>query len=316
MRPRFCTTRFAWTLAGVTLFVLLVAAATPAATASSKASTARRDVVAFRGLGAWVDAYDYAPAFQEAGGLPSVTASAVKDMAALGVKTLYLQAAKDDVRSPGSIVDRRIVGELLRAAHANGIRVVAWYLPKFADLAADRSKIRALHRFRSKGERFDALAIDIEWTSGVPDVAVRNARLIELSAWARGLVGRQALGAIVYPPVQLEVVNPTLWPTFPWEDLASIYDVWMPMSYWTFRSPPYRDAYTYVEESTRRLRANLGKPRAIVHDVGGLAEDSSRVDLEGFGRAVRKNRSIGWSIYDFDTTRSSHWEWLRPTKES
>ncbi len=241
MRRTFRTTRFAWTLAGVTLLVFLVTAATPAAPASSKASSSkpsvvRRDVVAFRGLGAWVDAYDYAPAFQEAGGLPSVTASSVKDMAALGVKTLYLQAAKDDVRSPGPIVDRTIVGELLRAAHANGVRVVAWYLPKFADLAADRSKIRALHRFRSKGERFDALAIDIEWTSGVPDVALRNARLIELSGWARGLVGTRALGAIVYPPVQLEVVNPTLWPTFPWEDLASVYDVWMPMSYWTFRS--------------------------------------------------------------------------------
>ena len=75
----------------------------------------------FAGLGAWVDVFDYAPAFQGAGGTPSVTPDAVPDMAALGVRTLYLQAAMNDAdRSPRKIVDADLVGEFLRRAHRAG----------------------------------------------------------------------------------------------------------------------------------------------------------------------------------------------------
>src|SRR4051812_26013509 len=86
----------------------------------------------FRGLGTWVDVYDYGPRFQSSSvALPAVTPASVDDMARLGVKTIYLQAAQDDRRSEGDLVDRRLVGAFLRRAHQRGVQGVAWDLPHF-----------------------------------------------------------------------------------------------------------------------------------------------------------------------------------------
>ena len=96
----------------------------------------RPGVPPFGGLGTWVDVYDYGPKFQGAStALPAVTPASVDDMARLGVHTLYLQAAQDDTRSEGTLVDRRSSAHILRRAHRRGVKVVAWYLPHFADVA-------------------------------------------------------------------------------------------------------------------------------------------------------------------------------------
>ena len=137
-------------------------------------------MAAFRGLGTWVDVYDYGPSFQGSpGGPPAVTAASVDDMAKLGVKTLYLQASQDDTRSEGTLVDRRLVGDILRRAHRRGVQVVAWYLPHFDDIDRDLRHIRAMYDFRAGGERFDGIALDLEWTNDVKDPARRNRALVE-----------------------------------------------------------------------------------------------------------------------------------------
>ncbi len=91
-------------------------------------------------------------------------------------------------------------------------------------------------RFDVLGHRFDGLAVDIEDVDTVTDVDARNQRLVDLSQRLRTEVGSETLGAIVLPPVLTEVVNPQRWPDFPWPQLAPLYDVWLPMSYWTFRT--------------------------------------------------------------------------------
>lgn len=123
---------------------------------TSALSTAPTSGNAFRGLGTWVDVYDYGPKFQpSSNSLPAITAASVDDMAQLGVKTLYLQAAQDDTRSEGDLVDRKLVGAILERAHRRGVKVVAWYLPHFADVNRDLRHIRAMYHFQSRGERFD-----------------------------------------------------------------------------------------------------------------------------------------------------------------
>jgi hypothetical protein len=268
----------------------------------------------FRGLGAWVDVYDYAPAFIDNGALPSVTPSSVADMAALGVRTLYLQAAQDDSRSKGNVVDRKLLARFLAAGREHDVRIVAWYLPKFDDLDADLRRIRALSEFSSNGDEFDGLAVDIEWTGSVADAAARSERLVELSHRARDLVGGMPLGAIVLEPVLLEVVNPDYWPAFPWRQIRDDYDVWMPMTYWTNRNTKsgYREGFRYTDENIRRLRANLGRKDAVVHPIGGIADSVSTADVAGFVRAARRQDAIGWSVYDYATTTSGLWPRLRP----
>ncbi len=270
---------------------------------------------AFAGLGTWVDVYDYGPQFQTPpGSQPAITADSIDDMARLGIRTLYLQAAQDDRRSQGYIADRARVGALLRRAHRRGVRVVAWYLPHFADVNRDLRYVDALYRFTSDGQRFDGLALDLEWTSDVPDPTARNIAVRQLARRTRRLVTRVPLGAIVLEPVLLDDVNPAYWPAFPWTALRSSFDVWLPMSYWTNRSVSsgWHDGYRYANENIRRLRAHLGAPHAVVHLIGGIADHAGPEDLAGFTRAATRDRAIGWSLYDYVTTSTSAWPNLRP----
>ena len=121
------------------------------------------------------------------------------------------------------------------------------------------------------------------------------------------------VASIVYPAVQLELLNTTLWPDFPYRGLAKYVDVWMPMSYYTFRSPEsgLRSAYRYTVDSVDRLRRHLGDPAAPVHVIGGLAEDSTPDDYLDMTRAARATNAVGWSIYDYATTGSWAWPYLR-----
>jgi hypothetical protein len=272
-----------------------------------------RDVSVYKGLGTWVDAFDFSPEYQSKGVPPPVTPQSMDDLAAVGVKTLYLQAAKDDIRSPGDLVNPEILAPMLLRAHANGIKVVAWYLPKFYDLDSDMRRLLAIRDFRADGHGFDGIGLDIEWTRDVPNAAERSARLVDLSRRLRAAVGDAALSAIPLPPVLIETVNPRYWPNFPWRELAPLYDVWMPMGYWTFRtqSSGYRNAYRYTEENVRRMRINLGLPDAVVHPIGGTDNKSSDEDYRNFVRACVDTRSIGGSIYDWRTTPMGSYGILR-----
>jgi hypothetical protein len=286
--------------------------ATTSTTASPKPAAAEIDLCAYRDLGAWVDVYDYVPAFAENGQVAPVTPEAVATMRAHGVNTLYLQVAKDDPRSPGIITDAARSAEFLRRAHAAGIKVVAWYLATHRDHALDRARALALVHFRAGNERFDGVALDIEGTEAVPDVGERNRRLLDLMRAVDDAAGTMPVGAIVYPPVAFDVLNPTLWPSFPWAELAPHVDVWLPMAYWTYRSTdtPYRDAYRYVRENIERLRTHIADAEAPVHAIGGLAEDTTPADIDGMQRAAREQRALGMSVYDFNTTSPDAWPLL------
>ena len=266
---------------------------------------------AYRGLGAWVDAFDYGPAYQGDGDAPVITPEDVEVLADHGVRTLFIQAARLDARSPEMLVDEELLGEFLEEAHRRDIRVVGWYLPKLADVADDLAHLRAIAEFESDdgGHRFDGLALDIEWTEDVPDHAERNRQLIDLSEKLDAAVGDAAVGAIVLPAVQLEVVNTTLWPDFPYRQLADSYDVWLPMAYWTFRSEEsgFRDAHAYTTESVRRLRTNLGDPDAAVHPIGGIGDRATEPDYAAFLRALDESDAVGGSIYDLRTMSLGGW---------
>ncbi len=255
----------------------------------------------YGGLGTWIDAFDFAPAYQRDGGVPAVSPAVIDELADLGVRTLYLQASRLDDRSTGLLLDEGLLAEFLMRAHARGIEVVGWYLPRFEDVDADLDHLLAIAHFDALGHRFDGVAVDIEYTQGVPAVGERSARLVDLSNRLRAALPGEALGAIVLPPVQLEVINPAYWPDFPWRALAASYDVWLPMAYWTFRSAEsgYRDSYRYAEESTRRMRNNLGRPDAVVHLIGGIGDATTAADLDGFRRALEATGAIGGSIYDW-----------------
>ncbi|MEO8692324.1 MAG: LysM peptidoglycan-binding domain-containing protein [Acidimicrobiales bacterium] len=267
-----------------------------------------RDISAYRQLGTWVDVYDYDPAFAGGSDVAQLSPSSVDAMAAAGIRTLYLQASIDSPRATGTLEAPSLLGAFLNRAHSRGMKVVAWYLPTFTDINADLQRLRAMRDFRSAGQGFDGLAVDIEWTNGVTDTARRNAALIEMSRRLRAETGT-AIAAIVLPPVLLEVVNPQYWPQFPWRQLASYYDVWLPMAYWTDRTVAsgYRDPQRYTSENIARIRANLDQPKAAVHVIGGIGGSSTAEQYRRFVTAARQGGAVGISLYDYRITEPSVW---------
>jgi hypothetical protein len=269
-------------------------------------------VRSYEGLGTWVDVFDYVPAYQQGGVAPTITAADVDSMAALGIKTIYLQAARNDARTPNGIVAPELLQPFLEKAHAHDMKVVGWYYPNFNDVNLDLDRLLQIVHFDSGGQRFDGVAVDIEDNQVVKDPAERSVRLVDLSKRLRDAVGPDvALGAIVMPAVQTEVVNPLYWPTFPWAELKPYYDVWLPMAYWSFRDDPYHSGYSYVTESVRRMRALVGDPNLKVHPIGGIADVVSEAEVRDFVKALTDTDALGGSLYDYRTTPGGIWGVLR-----
>lgn len=275
-----------------------------------------RTLDSYRGLGTWVDGFDYSPPYAR-DGIPPLVPASVIEMSEFGVETLYIQSGRLDDRSPDLLEDRWILTEWLMRADQADIDVIAWYLPKWTEDDTDLQHLLAASNFSVLGHRFDGVAVDIEWNQDGLEIDERNRRFVDLSERLRVATTGDPLGAIVLPPVQTEVINPTFWPEFPWTEIADLYDVWLPMSYWSFRTAPYGNGYSYNAESVQRLRANLGDPTALVHSIGGIGGQvdappsgtepyiAGVVQLEGFAQSLVDTDSIGGSIYDWLTLDSA-----------
>ena len=206
-------------------------------------------------------------------------------MAGAGVQTLYLQ--NGNYQQSNDLVRRHALGQFVDAAHAAGLRVVAWYLPSFVYPAQDTRRALAAIRFRTAhGERFDSFALDIE-ASLVRSVPLRTARLLQLSARLRAAAGRRyRLGAIIPSPVGIRR-HPTYWPRFPYRQLSRTYNVFLPMAYSTARHlRGIRATRAYNASDIAIIRARTGKPRVPIHLIGGIADRMGPRETAGFMRAV------------------------------
>jgi hypothetical protein len=279
---------------------LLLAAALSAVMVASAAgaSGSSRPVTAYAGLGTWLDIY--------AGTAWAHPEREVAAMARDGVRTLYLQTG--NYEQSVDVARPRAVGRFIDAAHAAGLRVVAWYLPSFADPAQDAQRALAAIRFRSaNGERFDSFALDIE-AGFVKPVSLRNQRLLLLSARLRAAVGsRYALGAIIPSPVGMRR-HPKFWPRFPYRPLAGYYDVFLPMAYSTdagMRGSRATRAYNAADVAAVRIQT--GDPNVPIHLIGGIAGTMGTRETAGFMQAVADCAPLGYSLYEFPITSRAAW---------
>ena len=257
---------------------------------------------AFRGLSTWVDIYD----------VEGPPARQVEIAADAGVQTIFVQSAR--FASPGAIQDRERFGALLEAAHDRGLRVVAWYLPDFADVERDLRRSQAAIAFTSaRGDRADAFGLDIEHEA-VVDVGERTNRLVALSGRLRRWAGPDyPLAAIVVPPLQLEL-REDWWPAFPYDRLREHFDVFVPMSYSSFRGGDAETTYRWNHGNVVRLRELAGDPDLPVHLAGGLADDLP--ELAAFVAAAADAGVIGAGLYDLATTPAPAWAELRALRAS
>jgi hypothetical protein len=265
------------------------------------ASVSSHQRSAYAGLGTWLDIYA-GPSWQS----PEREVAA---MARHSVRTLYLQTG--NYEQPVDLVQPRALGRFVDAAHAAGLRVVAWYLPGFAYPVQDARRSLAAIRFRSaRGERFDGFALDIE-AGFVRPVALRNQRLLKLSAQLRAATGPgYDLGAIIPSDVGLRR-HPKYWPRFPYRPLARFYRAFLPMAYFTnAHVRGTKRARAYLAADVAAIRTKTGKPRLPIHLIGGIAGAMGAKETEGFMRAVAECSPVGYSLYEFPITRQSTWNKL------
>ena len=281
-------------------------ATTPPTTAAPLAAArgAGRSVDPFRGLGAWLDVLDWSPTYTA--GRQRFRVTDVDVLADRGVQTLYIQTAR--YNRAEDVLDEALLRSIIDRAHGHDMAVVGWYLPTFGDPDRDLRRLVAIGRLG-----VDGVGVDIEDRSTVPDHAERNTRLLTLSRELREWLPDMPLAAIPIPPVVTTSINPAYWPGLPWKQLAAVYDVWMPMAYWTYRTPGsgWRDGYRYIAENIRLLRTLTGDPDLAVHPIGGEAAKLSKDELDGMVRAVADEDGIGGSIYDHTTTKAALYDVLR-----
>jgi hypothetical protein len=123
----------------------------------------------------------------------------------------------------------RLLRRLLPAAHAAGLRVVAWDFPTLSDPLADVSRARAAITGTFAGQHIDAFSADIETIyEGTFDTPRRVK--VYLSR-VRAVAGSM--------PVVATVLRPTTYmlATYPYRAEAPYVDVFAPMVYWSCNEP-------------------------------------------------------------------------------
>lgn len=248
----------------------------------------------FAGLGAWWDVYDWSPTFTN--GRNPMGLADVDRLARDGVQTLYIQPST--YRHPDVVLDPARLQAIIARARAGGMRVVAWYLPRFVDINEDLVRMVAMARLG-----VDGIGVDIESTDN-PDVAARTEALLVEVRFLRGAFPDLPMAAIPVTPVIWEELNRAWWPGFPYRELSNLFDAWMPMAYWSYRRPDsgWRDPYRYTAESVTRLRALTGRPGLPVHPVGGESAGMTPADVDAMARALVDTRALGGSVYDDNIT--------------
>ena len=302
-RPRAARAAAPRTLLVAALLAALVVAAgcQPVPPAPPAPDPGRASVAA--GLGAWWDVWDWSPTFirsRNPSASPPLDLLDVDRLARNGVQTLYIQPST--FRHPAVLLDRVLLRQIINRAHSRGMKVVGWYLPEFRDVKFDLDRMVAIAQFG-----FDGLGVDIESTANA-DVADRTNKLITESAFLRGAFPHLPLLAIPVTPVIWEELNRSWWPNFPYRKLATYYDAWLPMAYWSYRRTTFtqwNDPYRYTYESVVRLRALTGRPTLPVHPIGGEAAPLSGSDIFWMNAAMVDSGAIGGSIYD-DASTPSH----------
>lgn len=256
----------------------------------------------YRGLGTWIDIYD-----DQAWLHPART---VRSMAAHGVRTIFLQTSNFHRNRP--FVHPGGMQEIVDAAHRNGLEVVAWYLPGFRDLSLDAHRtLRSIRFETAAGNRFDSFALDIE-SSQVRRPSLRTARLLRLSSRIRREVGAgYPLGAIVASPRRMRS-DPGYWPGFPWRSLVDTYDVFLPMTYYTYRVSGREGAAWYTAKNVVIIRQETQGLRVPIHVVGGISFDASGPETRGFVQSIRDHDVVGASYYTFPGITDQQWRALQP----
>ena len=186
---------------------------------------------------------------------------------------------------------------LVPAAHAAGLKVVAWDFPFLSDPVADAQRARA-----ALDAGVDAIAPDVETQY---EGTYATPRRVELYlSHVRSYAGTRPVAATVPRPTARRLAS------FPYASFPAYADLFVPMVYWSCNEPG-----KLVAESMQHLG-----PMLPVHPVGqayDMGEEGGRPGLPTFAEtwrfldAARRGGAVGASLWTIERMGAEQWEALR-----
>ena len=268
----------------VAIVALLALSIAP--TAFGQSDPATRTAV-FAGAGLWVDLYDatiHEPQY------------VVDQAVAHQVTTIYWETS--NYHSPADVMYPDDLREVLTLAHAQGIKVVPWYLPGYRNIKLDRRRFAAA--INAGGiDPVDGLGVDIE-ADIVRNRQLRATRAAQMVQWLRA----------TYPDLPMAGIVPrdalAWWRIFPYAEVRANTDVMMPMCYTSrYLTPAQTTAMS--ADCVTTVRTQTGDPAAPVHVIAGVTAFHKPRLLIAAARGARDAGATGFSLYNLETTTAAGW---------
>ena len=196
----------------------------------------------------------------------------------------------------------RFLRTLLPAAHAAGIKVIAWDFPTLSDPLRDVGRADRVLTGRFGGQRIDGFSPDIETITEGTFNSDRRVR-IYLSRVRRD-AGRLPIIATVLRPTSAMLAS------YPYRAEAPYVDVFAPMVYWSCTEPGI---------ATLQAVRGLAKLRPV-HVIGQSFDMGSMGGRHGMPRSreiwrfldvAKRAGAVGASLYLYEQTRRPQWRALR-----
>jgi hypothetical protein len=208
------------------------------------------------------------------------------------------------VRTGGSIqgwYGANFLPELLPAAHAAGIRVIAWDFPFLSDPLRDVRRAAKVITGRFGGDRIDGFSPDIETISEGTFDTDRRVR-VYLSR-VRRLAGRLPVIATVLRP------TPAMLASYPYRAEAPYVDVFAPMVYWSCTEPGLATLQAIRPLARLRPVHVIGQSFDMA-SMGGRHGLPSGREIWRFLDVAKRAGAVGASLYLYEETHRPQWRAL------
>jgi hypothetical protein len=188
---------------------------------------------------------------------------------------------------------------LLPAAHAAGIKVIAWDFPAMSNPARDAIRARAALKYTVDGQQIDGFSPDIET---INEGTFNNPKRV---SYYLSLVRRAARGR----PVVATVMRPTdeQLAKYPYAAMAPYIDAYAPMDYWSCQEPG-----DLAVRSIQAL-AKFGRPVTVIGQAYDMAGDGGRhgvptaAETWRFLDSARRAGAIGASLWTYESSGPAQW---------
>ena len=190
----------------------------------------------------------------------------------------------------------RVLPELVPAAHAAGLKVVAWDFPFLSDPLQDAARAKA-----ALDAGIDAFAPDVE-TSAEGTHATPQRVTLYLSL-IRSYAGTRPIAATVPRPTPLRHKS------FPYSTFQTYADLFVPMVYWSCREPG-----ELVQQSLTELGQWLPvAPAGQAYDMGsegGRQGLPTRAETWRFLDVAKRGGAVGASLWTIEQVGAGQWDAL------